>query len=175
VNTSRDDLLQFSGHVWQRLRDRMEGLTDEEYLWEPVPGCRTVRPAGDGRYRSDGHAGPGDEARFTTLAWRLCHIIEFLQEDRNGPWLGRPAVRPDPDGAPGTAEAALDALEAAYATWERILSGTTEESLQEPIGSIAGRYGKATRRSFVHHVLDELIHHGAEAAMMRDLYAASRR
>jgi hypothetical protein len=30
----------------------------------------------------------------------------------------------------------------------------------------------ATRRSFVLHMLDELIHHGAEAALMRDLYAA---
>lgn len=40
-------------------------------------------------------------------------------------------------------------------------------------GKPAGRYGAASRRSFVLHVLDELIHHGAEAALLRDLYAAT--
>jgi hypothetical protein len=176
VRTSRDDLLEFSGHAWRRLRDRMDGLTDEEYLWEPVPGCLTVRPAGDGRHRSDGHAAPGEPQALTTLAWRLCHIADLLREDRNGPWLGRPAPPPPPEeGDPGTAAEALNALDAAYAAWEEILAGTTEESLQRPIGRLAGHYGAATRRSFVLHVLDELVHHGAEAALMRDLYAAHAR
>jgi hypothetical protein len=26
----------------------LETLTDEEYLWEPVPGCWSIRPAGPG-------------------------------------------------------------------------------------------------------------------------------
>jgi hypothetical protein len=29
------------------------GLTDEEYLWEPVANCRTVRPREDGSYGWD--------------------------------------------------------------------------------------------------------------------------
>jgi hypothetical protein len=27
----------------RRLRERLSGITEEEYLWEPVPGCWTVR------------------------------------------------------------------------------------------------------------------------------------
>ena len=32
--------------VVARLRQRLEGLSDDEYLWEPVPGCWTVHRDG---------------------------------------------------------------------------------------------------------------------------------
>jgi hypothetical protein len=169
--SARDDLIDLSGYTWQRLRDRMAGLTDDEYLWEPVPGCLTVRRADDGTYRSDGPQGPDEPPRFSTLAWRLSHIAAFLREDRNGPWLGRPVPDlPGPHGDPGSAADALAALDTAYGAWSTVLAGTTEESLAEPIGHVGGPYAGATRRSFVLHVVDELIHHGAEAALLRDLY-----
>jgi uncharacterized damage-inducible protein DinB len=175
AHTCHDDLVELSDWAWHRLEQRMAGLTDEEYLWEPVPGCRTVRRGLDGTYRSDGPAPPGDSRRFTTLAWRLCHIADLLREERNGPWLGRAAPPPrEQPGDPGTAAGALTELAAAHDCWRTILTATTEESLGEPIGPRAGHYADATRRSFVLHVLDELIHHSAEAALMRDLYAASR-
>lgn len=28
------------------IRSRLDGITDEEYLWEPADGCLTVRPTG---------------------------------------------------------------------------------------------------------------------------------
>jgi hypothetical protein len=51
------------------------------------------------------------------------------------------------------------------------LAGCTDESLAAPIGPSAGFYADGSRRSFALHILDELIHHGAEAALLRDLYA----
>ena len=48
VSALRDELAGLSDYAWQRLLDRFEGLTDEEYLWEPVPGCWTVRPGPEG-------------------------------------------------------------------------------------------------------------------------------
>jgi hypothetical protein len=51
--TVKDDLLSLADVAFRRLRDRVEGLSDEEYLWEPAPGCWTVRPAGDGTWRAD--------------------------------------------------------------------------------------------------------------------------
>jgi hypothetical protein len=30
-----------SDYVYQRTRSRLAGLTDDEYFWEPVPGCCT--------------------------------------------------------------------------------------------------------------------------------------
>jgi hypothetical protein len=107
---------------------------------------------------------------FTTLAWRLSHIADFLREERNGPWLGQPVPDlPARDGDPGSAAEVLAALETSYGAWRTVLEGTTDESLAAPIGKLAGHYGGATRRSFALHVLDELIHHGAEAALPRSL------
>jgi hypothetical protein len=173
-DTCREDLIELSDYAWRRLDERLAGLTDAEYLGEPVPGCRTVRRAPDGVFRSDGPARPGEAAGFTTLAWRLCHIADLLREHRNGPWLGRPAPPPrESNGDPATADAARAELTAAHTCWRTILTATTEESLAEPVGPVAGHYADATRRSFVLHILDELIHHGAEVALLRDLYAAS--
>lgn len=41
---------QLEWHWDHQLRRRLEGLTDDEYFWEPVPGW-SVRPAGT----SSGH------------------------------------------------------------------------------------------------------------------------
>jgi hypothetical protein len=140
--TEHADLVEFSDYVWTRLRDRLDGLTDDEYRWDPG---------------------------VTTLAWRMTHLRDMLAEERNATWLGQP---PDavPCGEPDSAEAAMAGLRAAYGSWRSALVAC--EDVTGPIGAVAGHYGAATRRSFVHHVLDELIHHGAEVALLRDLYSA---
>lgn len=37
---------QLESHWQHRLRPRLGGLTDEEYFWQPVPGCWTVSRRG---------------------------------------------------------------------------------------------------------------------------------
>jgi hypothetical protein len=64
----------------------------------------------------------------------------------------------------------LELLDASYALWRKVLTSCTDESLDRPIGPRGGFYAGYTRRSFVLHILDALIHHGAEAALLRDLY-----
>ena len=39
---TRADVIALSGHVYERTRSRVDGLTDTEYFWEPVPGCWTI-------------------------------------------------------------------------------------------------------------------------------------
>jgi hypothetical protein len=39
--------------VYDRLRGRLEGLTDDEYLWEPVPGCWSVHRDPPGAWVTD--------------------------------------------------------------------------------------------------------------------------
>lgn len=170
--TARDDVAELSRFAWSRLDERLVGLTDEEYLWEPVPGCLTVRPVGDGRYRSDKPARRGGDQPFTTLAWRLCHIADLLGEERNGPWLGVPAIVAPRDGDPGTADDALAVLRVSHEVWRRVLDSTTDAGLAERIGELGGPFAEDTRRACTLHVLDELIHHGAEVALLRDLYRA---
>lgn len=173
----KDDLLSLSDFVWQRTRSRLHGLSDEEYFWEPVPGSWTIRDRGDTTFYADGGRPAPDPAPFTTLAWRIAHLTDCYGADRNGRFLGVPLepVVLDPDGARcATAETALTLLERAHTRWRRHLIGVRADSIEGRLGPIAGPYADGTLASFVLHMLDEFIHHGAELALLRDLYAASR-
>ena len=63
------DQLEF--HWSNQLRPRLDGLTDDEYFWEPVPDCWTVHSDGgvDFVYPEP------TPTPFTTIAWRLAHVI----------------------------------------------------------------------------------------------------
>jgi DinB family protein len=174
------ELLTFSDDVYGRLHDRVAGLTDDEYFWEPADDCMTVRRQADGRYLADNDARPEfpppAEPRVTTIAWRLAHITTLLSDDRNAHWLGLP---PTPGAyEPPTAATAADAiatLERAYAVFRSYVDAATDEGLWQTMGEIAGPYHDATRIGFVLHELDEFVHHGAEIGLLRDLYRASGR
>ena len=87
---------------WQRqLRPRLEGLTDEEYLWEPVANCWSVRPRGHAR--TEMAAGSGDlvidfaypepkPAPVTTIAWRIGHLVVGVFGARVASHFGGPPV-----------------------------------------------------------------------------------
>lgn len=148
MSSPRADLVGLFDHAWQRFRDRMAGLTDEEWRWQPAADDRV------------------------TLRWRLDHIASLLSEERNGRWLGVPATAEV--GPASSATEALTNVETAYQGWRAMLDATTDGSLSAAIGAPAGRYGEASRYSFALHIVDELIHHTAEAALLRDLYAGRR-
>src|SRR5262245_64679627 len=60
--------------AFSMLQDRVTGLTEEEYFWEPVPDSWTLRQTADGAWDAD-YAYPDPEpAPITTIAWRINHI-----------------------------------------------------------------------------------------------------
>src|SRR6266536_4693433 len=70
----RDQLLAQLEFYWDaHLQPRLEGLTDEEYFWEPVPGCWSIREV-DGTWRIDWAWPAPEPAPVTTIAWRLAHV-----------------------------------------------------------------------------------------------------
>ena len=155
------ELTDLSDEVWQRLRARVEGLSDAEYLWEPAPGCWSIRRRTDGTWVADSPLPRPDPEPLTTIAWRLWHLIDMYGEDRAPRWLDVPPQGPpigldDPDGAPpATAAEAVALLERAHDRWDAHLALT---------------YAERTRAAYVLHMLDEFVHHGAEVAVLRDLW-----
>src|SRR5215469_6367801 len=103
---------------WQEnLRPRMSGLTDDEYFWEPVPGCWSVRKrgtsqapiaAGTGDFVIE-YAYPAPEVPpVTTIAWRLGHIIVAVFGERNASHFGGPPAGYRTSSYAGTAREALE-------------------------------------------------------------------
>src|SRR5215218_9060641 len=117
------------GFYWEHsLWPRLQGLTDDEYYWEPVPGCWSVRPDADGRYVPDhpGAGGEPDPPPVTTLAWRINHIAVGAFYTRASTFFGDGSVpaeadmfdpRHRPDSLPPTAAGALELLRSSFEWW----------------------------------------------------------
>jgi hypothetical protein len=169
------ELVKLSDEAFERIRARLDGLTDEEYLWEPAPGSWTIRPRSDGTWVADSVLPGPEPAPFTTLAWRLWHLIDMYGEDRAPRWLGVPPQGPaigldGEGGAPPTAAAAVDLLERAHGRWDAHLALVDDAILAELVGPVGGQYAGSSRADYVLHMLDEFIHHGAEVSLLRDLW-----
>ena len=177
MKDTKRELIDLSDEVWRRIRTRVDGLTNEEYFWEPAPGCWSIRQRRDGSWMGEWPLPPPDPAPFTTIAWRLWHVTDMYGENRAPEWLSVPpqgepvgmdALDPTP---PPNVAGALALLERAHDRWDAHLHLVTEGGLGESIGAVAGpEYAERTRAAYVLHMLDEFIHHGAEIALLRDLW-----
>jgi hypothetical protein len=160
--TGQDLHEQLTWHWEAQLRPRFAGLTDEELLWEPVPGCWSVR---DGQL--DGSWPTPQPAPVTTIGWRLGHLATTLSDRASAHFGDRTWLT----AHPSTAAAMLALVDASYAAWTTgVLAADPARfarAHQGPPGSADERY---PFWAVLLHVNREVIHHGAEVALLRDLY-----
>ena len=180
--TRRDLLLAQYDTSYEYLNERLQGLTDAEYQWEPVASCWSVRrrgeavtphPIGAGEWVLDYERAELHPAPVTTLAWRLCHIV-YGQRMRCDYTFGSRSLQRDSLALPGNAQEGLAWLAESHTVWRAGLAGLDEADLdvvglssfpggldpQLPFGAIWWWTNR------------ELIHHGAEIGLLRDLWAA---
>ncbi len=150
------------------LRPRLDGLTDDEYLWEPVPGCWSVRPDAHGRFVMDDQWPPPDPAPFTTIAWRMMHIAVGLFAVRAEMFFDVPGGDP----LPGTAADAITFLDDTYHRWHDQVSALDEAAIEAPLGERGGPYAAEPMGGLILHINRETMHHGGEIGVLRDLYRA---
>ncbi|MFI9269584.1 DinB family protein [Kitasatospora sp. NPDC052896] len=199
-----DPLLQQFDFARKRLTDRMAGpfmdsgngtdvavipMTDEEYRWEPVPDCWSVRRHADGPGpRADLLTGGGEWGRdatsaehpfpppFTTIAWRLSHLSALLAI-RADHTVGSHTLMADDVRVAGDAAGAIAAFDAGAGAWREALLSADDSAL-DTVGHSSYPYGSDPEDPFVETVWwvnQELLHHGAEIALIRDLYRARQR
>jgi hypothetical protein len=170
---------QLTWHWDALLRPRLDGLTDEEYLWEPVPGCWSIRrreearspmAAGAGDWVADfAHPEP-DPPPVTTIAWRIGHLTVAVFGLRNASHFGGPPIDPASYDWSPTAAGALRALDAAQSRWIAGVRDLADEGLERPVGPAEGPWAEHPYATLVLHIHREAIHHGAEILLLRDLY-----
>jgi hypothetical protein len=155
---------------WTELiRSRLEGLTDEEYMWEPAVGCLSVRPDGTGGFTLDPVRPP--ELPLGNIAWRMAHLAFSLSAHP----VAAAAFGPDwpaPQLAEtaGSARGAIARLDSAYAHWHGAVASLTDTHLARSLGPAAGRYADSTVLDIVLHVQAEALQRGADLCLLRDPY-----
>lgn len=185
----------------RRLTDRMAGpvmdsgngtdvevgpMTDAEYLWEPGPGCWSVRRRTDGpgpratvltgavsgAWGRDATPPPHPAPPpFTTIAWRLSHLSELLalRADHTN---GSQTLTRDDYTVSGDVTTAVAAFDTAAGAWRDALLSADDEAL-DTVGYSTYPHGSDPEDPFLETVWwvnQELLHHGAEIALLRDLY-----
>jgi DinB family protein len=176
---------QLDSHWRSQLRPRLDGLTDEEYFWEPVPGMWSVRRRGESRASGEStvaialgggeftqdFAWPApDPVPATTIAWRLSHLIVGVFGMRVAAHFGGEPVDYQKYDYPGDAATALARLDEVYAAWIAGVRGLGADGLARPCGPAEGPYAEASMATLVLHINREALHHGAEVALLRDLF-----
>lgn len=172
-------LEQLTWHWEHQLRPGLDGLTDEEYLWEPVEGCWSLRPrgeartsmaAGGGAFVADFEMPQPEPAPVTTIAWRMGHVIVGIFGMRNASHFGGPPTDYVTKVWPPTAKEALAELDTEYERWVAGVRGIDEAGLARPIGEAEGEWAEHSWAELVLHINREVLHHGAEMLLLRDLY-----
>jgi hypothetical protein len=164
LTTQLTDQLDF--HWTNQLRPRLAGLTDDEYFWQPVPDCWTVHPDGG----IDFAYPPPQPEPFTTIAWRLAHVIVGVFAMRNHSHFGGPPADYQSWAYATDAATALAQLDEQYARWLAGVGALDEDDLARPCGPAEGPYADHPMMALVLHINREVIHHGAEIACIRDLF-----
>lgn len=180
LDVTTEVLDQLESHWSHQLRPRLDGLTDDEYFWEPVPGCWSVRrrgesPAphsyGSGDFTWD-HGPTEGPGLMTTIAWRLGHLAEGLAST-TGTYFGGPRVDVETYDYPGTVVGALQRLDEEYAALVAGIRALGDAGLSEPQGDRSPpAFAHAPVARVVLYTSVEVFHHGAEVCLLRDLYRA---
>ena len=178
MTDAASSLMTAFDYVWARFTDRLAGLSDEEYLWEPVPGCWSLRPDGLGRWQLDGGGGGGpapDPVPVTTIAWRVGHLGGLALGGLTDRRFGEGAGSPQSDDFPAEAGAVPAFLDGHYKAWRAGLAGLDAQGWEAPLGPSWGPYSDSNTVDLALHVLDEVVHHAAEVGLLRDLWSTGLR
>ncbi|WP_375496600.1 DinB family protein [uncultured Jatrophihabitans sp.] len=162
-------LAQFDTSL-ELLLERLDGLTDDEYRWSPVPGAADLVPVvGDELVAIENDGGEA----IRTIAWMLAHLVDgFLTRADHVDGTHSLAEAYGP--FPSSAEEAVEQFARAAARWRSAVAGADGEQAGQ-VGYSQYPGGLDRTLPFVDVVWwvnRELIHHGADIALIRDLYLA---
>jgi len=159
-------ILASMDRMFDQLITRLDGLTDDEYLWEPVADMWSVRQRADGSSVVDG-AGQRDidPPPVTTIAWRLWHIAIDCFDDYARRFDG------DDTAAPAAWTTSADeAVEILKQRWASYRSVVASRPWWDPLGESWEAWAQHSTADMAMHASNELVHHGAEIGLLRDLH-----
>jgi uncharacterized damage-inducible protein DinB len=148
MNAQTELMKEHVEYVFQRIRETVNKLSEDELGWMPCRGANTIK-------------------------WILTHMARIgyvlIPQAIQG------TVKPegwddDYQEQPHSLDELLGDLDEAYEIISELLSETTDVALASPL-TIWGR--ETDRKGLLFHLLAELIHHNGQIAMLRGAYRRS--
>ena len=168
-------VLEGLDNAWDPLPARLAGLTEQEHAWEPVPGCWSVRARPDGGWAADWADPDPVPAPVTTIAWRLWHLAVDCLDSYAARLFGTTGTGLTGTAWVGTWAEAGPLLDRAWAVFRAGFAEADDAALAAPLGPAWGPFAEASRLQLAVHAQREIVHHGAEVALLRDLWGAGLR
>ena len=166
-------------HAITRARRLTAGLTDEEFFWEPVEACWSVRPRaqvergwGAGDWLCEDAWPAPEPLPTTTIAWKVVHLAAWTDIYRSFAFEDGTATLSTAQ-VPGTAALAVAWLERAQERFIEAL-GLIGSNIVDELRP--AHWGELMPLSSLAGVIElEHIHHGAEISLLRDFHRGSAR
>ena len=164
-----DVMLDSMDRMFGQLIDRLDGLTDEEYLWEPVPGMWSIRASNDGPLVFGAGVREIDPAPVTTIAWRLWHIAIDCFDDYTRRFGGN-----QDDASPLWTFDSAEAVSTLKEKWSAYRAVIVERGFWTELGPSWEHWSTSSTADMAMHASNEMVHHAAEIGLLRDLYRAQQ-
>ncbi|MBB4932263.1 hypothetical protein F4561_003083 [Lipingzhangella halophila] len=162
---------QLTAYCDNELWPGLVGLSDEEYLWEPVVGCWSLRPAPDGTHTVDWALPPPDPPPVTTIAWRLAFVVTNLATRAHHHFDAAP-FSPDTHDWPATASGGVALLRETVRDWCRCVRGLDPSELSRAAGPSEGVHQGHSLAAMLLNANCQVIHHGGAMLLQRSLWSA---
>lgn len=160
-------------HAWVNARWVLEELDEDEYRWEPISRCWSVRPRdpdisgwGIGAFVCEDGWPPPEPVPVPTIAWRVVHLAAWT--DVYLDWtFGDAKARIQDYEVPGDAAGGLGWLYAAQDRFAAAIDGLDDSAVFELRPAHWGEMLPVAH--LVTSMLTEHVHHIAEVGVLRDL------
>ena len=153
--------------AYARLRDRLEGVDEEEFFWKPVPGAWTIYEDRPGHWTYNYEIPDPDPAPLTTIAWQVVHLgttrLMYHEHAYGTAKLTFPDIV-----IPHAVAAAIQLLEESYLVLRADLEAETEDGLEKERRTNWGDMWPAWR-IFITMTDHDALHTGT-IGNLRDLY-----
>jgi hypothetical protein len=165
-------------------------LSEDEFFWEPVPGCWSIRrrdecrtpdPFGKGEWVVDFDAGVVEGKvvePITTIAWLFWHVGSMAGRAADLDFLGGTRSAESGWTSPYFVEhpvflassEAVDVMRTGWRALDQAIRASTDEDLELDTRFWSGPPAKGYQ--IIASILNEISHHGTQVCTLRDLYRA---
>jgi hypothetical protein len=167
VTTTTELISGLMDDAYGDLVGRLDGLTDDEFFWQPVPDCWTVFEDDEGRWTYHYEEPDPIPAPVTTIGWRLVHVSLCKVIYHEWAFGARELDFTNIEN-PHDVAGSLEMMASGHRSLTADLAALDDADLEHTVMTNWGEPWPAWR--IFTTMIDHDRHHGGEIGVLRDLF-----